>query len=683
MVTTPFIRQVIFDPVLKKVLYRSNLKSLNAPSQSQLMDEKAKRLLLALSIQYQSENTWAVTAVRISQIFSFVAILYLVAIYYSDNKYAPMGPEVTIALYSNLFSYLKNTIQAYRAYRAEEKMNDKLITAKNTFSDILSATGESHVIRGKTLADCYMLFKSKNYKEGLSDILVNQIVKDILLNKGIKIIEYNNRSFTFEIKSLSKKEILSIKELIQSYVERYIGIKKLAKQLQDFFCGQFILQNIHIFKNLPTAKYSVNYSLTNAKLECLKKYLKNCIITVDEANLITITGHTPSKFPILYGEARDYNLSINPARFPSSQSDTEIKVEDAIESEKKYFILIADHKKNSDVSDLLAHIENSINSLKQKLLTRPNLESFIMWASFKFDNAKSRYFSEIEEEDIIIENFKTLALPALKKSHLQVARNIAIAKKEISEICTAVDDKLQSIEMVAPRSRPFSVLNTFTTLFAPTTDEINSYQLLKTEFISKLVRYTEFKMDYTLDQANQAVTIDLQTNAILFEIMQLMKKRKSLHAQLRKDPIPNFSKDIHSALEHCKGFLAELLDKDSLEILLTTVIPCSRLLIGAVTTNNFTTVVDDGFCNMMLAHAALLKEQKEEVSESDSLAYTYSTARQHTFFSNYAHRLPADMQYSALCMVNSKAQIYDGFDMPLAYLKKLCKAPVYTRRSHP
>jgi hypothetical protein len=506
------------------------------------------------------------------------------------------------------------------------------------------------------------------------------------------------------------KSQLSVKDL---FLAAKAGNRKLVKELQNIRGISVKINTLFIVKSNDVieeakedetnAKNALQVAAKNNHVGVVKVLANNAHIKLSEAlaekllGLENIDQAIKKAINAILERQRRSNIKPTTALLSSPTVTPkpvveETKIADPVEIAKKYFQLIADNKASSDASDLITKIEGLFTSLNNKIATGSDFESFMMSQQFKFKSAKTKYVSNRIEADKIVAEFATTGLSSLRKTHLGIARTIVAAKKELTEVFTALETKLAEIEAkeekkqaaapATPRSQPSSLLSAPTTLFAPTVDDISSYQGYKQEFISKMIAFAEFKIDETFDQATRVVTMDLQIHAILFEIMQLMEKRKNLHAQLCKDPIPQYSRKLHLALAHTKGFLDESLSPDSLEILLKTVICFARLLVGAINTDSFTAVFEDSYSNMLLAHGNHLDEEKEEVSDSDSLAYTFSTAKQNLLFSTYSHPLPTHMQLSALCMVNTKALAYDGFDLSLAHLETMCKAPLYSQRRY-
>ena len=357
-----------------------------------------------------------------------------------------------------------------------------------------------------------------------------------------------------------------------------------------------------------------------------------------------------------------------------------------IEMAKQYFNLLNQTAIIAQINALIITIESSLAGLKQKSTADASLESFFMSQNFKFNNAKTRFPDLVKEERIIVDEFKKLSMPSAKKSHLKVAKNISLIKKDLADIIAALENKLKSIAPVEEQkdekkeeTRHLSpLIATSSTLFASSTVERENYQTSINNVLEKIFTFTEFTFPDSLDQAEMMTSQNLQLHAILFEIMKLMEIRKKAHPQLAQDPVPHLSTRLYEALLHCKGLIEESPSPDTLQTLTAEVINFSRKLIGAARSNDFSIVTSDSFYLRAHAHGAALEKQPEENTENDSLVYTFSTCGQNLKFSTYTQRLPAGMQYSSLCMVNSKAVIYDGYETPLTYLKTVCAAPAYS-----
>lgn len=194
--------------------------------------------------------------------------------------------------------------------------------------------------------------------------------------------------------------------------------------------------------------------------------------------------------------------------------------------------------------------------------------------------------------------------------------------------------------------------------------------------IDQLARYTEFEISSSMPADLMLTCQSMQIEAIQFVIMQLMQVQKDVFLKLRIKLSEDEVRKIRNAFNHCKGLILEELKSAEGQQMYQDMLTFSKLLHTSLKKNNYDELKQNPFYKKVLAHGELLAKQlesknKEVITESDRIQYTFTTGSKMLLFHQFTYPegnpLPEGLRESALKMVNIKAQIYSYNYNPLVF----------------
>jgi hypothetical protein len=307
---SPFIIDAA-DFILKRIRHKIyDLRYMGDMSRHALTYGKAKDLLL----QLKTDNLYKKNYVRYAQLldqFILVAIVAYSIICHQEGAWP--RPELMIFFVTFTFNVGMQLLQSKIAAYQRTVLSQKLQQIKDQADVIFKNVGKYTIVKKEKLADCYIFFQANNYLI-VSAGKVNQIVKDILLNSGIEILEYSNTGFTSKLKKLNDKEIIAIKNNIHQRLVRYLHINVLSTQLHAFFSEWQYIQKIFTQNNLLTASTVFEYPLSDIGFQTLKSCFPGCQISRTD-NTVVIEGHIPSREHITFGLGRSASRPALATRF--------------------------------------------------------------------------------------------------------------------------------------------------------------------------------------------------------------------------------------------------------------------------------------------------------------------------------------------------------------------------------
>jgi hypothetical protein len=290
---TPIIRKFPINFVLQRMLHKFyDLRYIGEKPFALMSYNEAKDFLIDLKKENKFLKKMAYYGKAFNIGITLLVLLYAVA---SFNNYIIIEPDYWIFIFSNIITITGNIYSDIKKQRAESQIIQNLKASQKSFNKALSDTdgyygyGHCKISLGSKATDCYITFKAKEYA-ALSANLVNQIVKDILLKHGIKIIEYSSTCHTFKVQTLNATEILSIKNMIKSYLDRHLEIKTLSMQLRFYF-PEDIFKNIYIEDGLPTASFQINYLLNDNQFAIFANCFDTCSVARDTNGVLFLKGH--------------------------------------------------------------------------------------------------------------------------------------------------------------------------------------------------------------------------------------------------------------------------------------------------------------------------------------------------------------------------------------------------------
>jgi hypothetical protein len=307
IVTTPFLRKLIIDPLLRRVRHRIYDLCFSTPHAGSLSQDDAKIYLKLLIKGNRIYRKWGMTGLFVLQNLILLITGYAVLTFYMSSIW--IDPEFFIFIFSNSIILAEYLLQDWLLKRKEKHLAQELNTSCETFRSIVVFTGSHYQIhRGSSRSACYLKFVAAPFAS-LSNTLVNQVVKDIFLTNQIRILHYSNSSHTVELQSVDKEKVLQLKTVLTNTLQRYNDIKILAGQVSGFFTVLPITKNIGLVNGLPVATFIINTRLSAAHNNILKKSFVQCDISCTDDTII-ISGHLSSERDVLISAFRANNTKV-------------------------------------------------------------------------------------------------------------------------------------------------------------------------------------------------------------------------------------------------------------------------------------------------------------------------------------------------------------------------------------
>ena len=250
--SVPFLRHSFIEPRIKPLLHKLyNLRYLSETPLNELRQNKAKELLENCDKERILLEKLAKAGVWFNYILAAGAIASI--IYRHQERQWP-SPELMIFISATFMKVMIQAMQNFHEKHKQITLEKKISSLEMSFKNMLSFTrGQLELHRGKSLSDCYMTFRALPY-ENLSDVLVNQVVKNTLSKNGIYIIDTTQTTHSFSLKKLSVSEASTIVTQIKDVLNLRISIKMYgaSRSIQSGSTG--ILAPANPFINKPSVK---------------------------------------------------------------------------------------------------------------------------------------------------------------------------------------------------------------------------------------------------------------------------------------------------------------------------------------------------------------------------------------------------------------------------------------------
>ena len=299
IITVPVLQKLFFDLVLGKLFSRTlHHYKLKSP-QKWLNRVSADEIIIELMRAHSKNKKVERIILHGIHIFSVLSIGYILNDIISNSITVP--PLFVICVASCLIIALKNMALDYSHWRSVVRLQLTLEEVSKSFVIALADFGKIYLLEnGATLSECYLNFIANNIDRDLSAKIVNRVVKDILVKNTIPILAYDNATITLEAQCLTLDLSLRINEQIKLCLHHHKNIRKLRKQIENFFGMHTSIMEIFLKEgDVPCALFEISRPPQLYKLDDLAKCFKGNRITITETG-IEIEGNKPATIFIDY-----------------------------------------------------------------------------------------------------------------------------------------------------------------------------------------------------------------------------------------------------------------------------------------------------------------------------------------------------------------------------------------------
>jgi hypothetical protein len=292
----PVFHALLVEPVVIPAINHAVGESYYV-NQLYLSKQAAQEYLKTLHTQTQDKIILTSRLKIINYVFTLLCLL--ASSEEIRNQYE--NPEISWVLCFAISSVITISFDLAKSFiynESKAKFIKKIASVEKTFNAILTINditiGICTIQRGRNFAESYLTFNAANHYKKLSGTVINQIVKDIFLKNGIKIVLYDTYRFSFNAMILTAAEIKNINTQISHYLERLLNIKKLFSQVTAYFENVDIIKKTIIIADLPSAIFIVHKTLEEESFLQLARQFSQCVIK-RESDYISIAGNTPEE----------------------------------------------------------------------------------------------------------------------------------------------------------------------------------------------------------------------------------------------------------------------------------------------------------------------------------------------------------------------------------------------------
>ncbi len=354
------VNNLVIYPTLKWVYQKNDSnKAITHFNKEYLSSERADKLidlLRAKNTRMQKNVSW-VYKFLYTAIPSVVTVKALYDYYY----YESLSPGFLSAGLWAVGSSLYDGYTMARTHYHQRGLDKEIKLIAQNLDTAVACTNQTwQTFFGKNYSDCYFEYVGKEY-DFISASQVNKIVQDILRDNKLSILSWGKYSHTIALQPLDAKIALKINAQIRNYLEIFLKIHQLKKQIEECFRPENVVEmRVRDTQRLPQIKFLVNCSqIQNFDLSGFQALFNRCVIEKTGDYLI-ITGNTPSES--CQFSKREKFIYNKPSASQSKSGDKEskkfVKSEDEKPKSEK-------NKKGSSIPNLDQFIDDKLGEEKR------------------------------------------------------------------------------------------------------------------------------------------------------------------------------------------------------------------------------------------------------------------------------------------------------------------------------